>query len=259
MLKRIFGYCVMVLFGASSAVAGRLAVDLRVDNGNVLVSEPVAVQVSLRNPGADPVSIAPLEAAGDHPNVVFEVVADAETHRVEKPVLVLEQAEGNRRHKVITLHSGQTMTEHFVLGIDWASEKPIFQSGTNWLVCTVITSSGENVQSEKTRVVVSPPTNEEEVEIQRLLADMETLRSMYATDYVLLVKQPEKVVASMRRIASLHHAIAQRARMALSDWKKYEQEAREGRAPGLKAKGFDRLGLQHVDKREIQGDSRDRH
>lgn len=63
----------------------------------------------------------------------------------------------------------------------------------------------------------------------------------------------------MRRIASLNHAIAQRARMALSDWKNYEQEARAGRAPGLKAKGFDRLGLQDVDEREIQGDSRDRH
>lgn len=47
--------------------------------------------------------------------------------------------------------------------------------------------------------------------------------------------------------------------MALSDWKNYEQEARAGRAPGLKAKGFDRLGLQDVDEREIQGDSRDRH
>lgn len=248
MLKEIFGYCVMVLLCASSAVAGRLAVDLRVDNGNVLISEPVAVQVTLRNLGEDPVSIAPLEAADDHPNVVFAVLADAETHRVEKPVLVLEQAEGNRQRKVITLRSGQTMTEYFVLGIDWASEKPIFQSGTNWLVCAVTTSSGEEVQSEGQRVVASLPTNEDETEIQRLLADKETLRSIYVADYLLLVKQPEKVVASMRRIAALDHAIAQRARKALGHWRKYEQEAKEGRAPGLKAKGFDRLGLQDIDE-----------
>ena len=248
MLKKMFGYCIIAMFCASSAVAGGLVVDLRVGNGNVLISEPVAVQVTLRNLGEDPVSIAPLEATGDHPNVVFTVLANAERHRVEKPVLVLEQAEGNRQRKVISLRFGQTMTEDFVLGVDWASEKPIFHPGTNWLVCTATTSSGEAVQSEGQYVVASLPTNKDEAEIQQLLADKETLRAMYVADNLLLVKQPEKIVASMRRIVDLDHAIAQRARKALGHWRKYEQEAREGRAPGLKAKGFDRLGLQDIDE-----------
>ncbi len=244
MVKKMFPFSIMIYHCALSAVAGQPVVDLRVVNPSVLMSEPVAVQVTLRNIGTAPISIVPLDAAGDHPNVVFMVVTASKTNRVDKPILVLEHAEGNRLPKAITLNSGQIISEHYDLGIDWANEKPIFKLGTNWLSCTVITSSGEEVQSDIQPVVVFPPTNEDEAEVQRLLADKETLRSIYATDYVLLVKQPKKVVASMLRIASLNHKMSQRARKALSGWKKYEQEAREGRAPELKAKGFDRLGLQ---------------
>lgn len=229
MLKKALVLCLAVLVpSASVTMADPLAVELHIHNRNVLMSEPVSLRVVVRNLGSVPVSLAPLSAVGESPNVTFEVVSGTERYPVVNPLLVLEHAEGNHQRTTTAIHTGQTLAESFILGIDWASETPIFRVGTNWLACTVVTLSGVEVQSEKQLVLVSPPKNGDEEEVQRLLSDRDVLRSVYATDYLLLTGQPRKVVASMKRMAALNHSMAEIARKTLNDWKRYEDNALAG-------------------------------
>lgn len=238
-------YLGALVIAASVAWSSPLAVNMEIDNHNLLLLEPIEVQVSVQNTGEKPVTITPLSVLGDNPNLVFHVATTAQTNQISKPILLLEQVEGNRQLKRINVSPGQTISESYIIGINWDSEDPIFYIGTNWLFCTAISVDGEEVQSNMQKIIVRTPQNQNEIEVQALMGGRDTLRSLYAPDYLLLVNHPDEIVTAMRRLAMTDQCVAKRASQALSVWEKYEQDAREGRAPGLKAKGFDRLGVYH--------------
>ena len=244
MISRICHLSVLLSLHASLAAnANTFDVYLDIEQQSVLPREPVIVTVNIRNSSSSMVEIAPLFASGGDASIEFYVINDKGTNQVLMPIYIVEQVEGGQPNQLLSLSAGQTVSKQFVMGMEWATGSPIFIVGTNWLFCIVNVGDREQLESQPVSLVARMPKTAEEIDMSTIFTDQEALRSLYCSDYLLLTKHPSVVVASIRRIARFDVPLAAYAREALATWKVYEQNARNGKAPDLKARGFDKLGL----------------
>lgn len=185
----------------------------------------------------------PLSLIGEDANVKFFVISEKGEKSIYKPIFIIAQYLHIGSQPIVKISSGKTISESFLIGMEWTTERPIFNMGTNKIYCTINTRSHGVLKSQLVSIIIHVPTTAEETDISRILTDVDTVRSLYDVHYLTLAKHPVTVVNNIRRIMQYNVPLSVRAKNCIDIWRTYEQRTREGRAPGFKAKGFDKLGL----------------
>jgi hypothetical protein len=246
MFKREYlPYWLFLIVAVWSTRAVAMEVHLQVEEQNLLLSEPLAVNVSVSNTEAQPIQIFPLAAGGSHPNVVFYVITGTGIIQVKEPEFVLLQVESFESPIPMEIQAGGTISRRFLIGVDWAGQKPIFQNGANQLYCVVSNASAQAIESEKRSITVHEPQNQAETVLKSFLENEDNLKCLYTPSYLNYATQPTEIVTTVRGFAASSDTnLAALARQAILLWKEYERRAISGESRYYKQKGFDSLGLQ---------------